>query len=352
MHAHLLLLPLLALGATAQTISQPAMQRTRAVWFVQADKPIAAEIGLSFEALPWNDAVNQLWTGAVGTRLPLANGAWAELATFTDLVFGKTTVKGGAYYVVLEKGKNGRSLGLLDASKVRAAQLPPGVAKGLPLVASIPLTHESDEGEVGPLRAVFEPAATGGTVDLVVRYGPHTLRAKGEVKGAATAAPRAQPDPRTASRATFVSSDGRELFAVVDHGTLVWTDAHKQQAAALKVGARWRLGKDWATTLDTNTPLQLGSKKVMPGSWHLTMAKTRDGYELCVSDARADYEGKLDAFAADQVRPVLVVPLQRDSEVAKVDELRIAFVTADKVTRLVITFGGEQFATTVALAKG
>lgn len=352
MRTHLLPLSLLTLCAAAQTSSAPALQRTRAVWFGQSENPIAAEIGLSFEALPWDAAAKKAWDGPAGTRLPLAHAAWAELATFTDLTFGKTAVKGGAYYVVLEKAKNGVCLGLLDASKVRAGQLPPGLGKGVPLVAAISLHADEEDKEIRALGAVFETSSNAGKVDLVLKYGPHTLRAKADVKGAANASPMAFPDPRRASRTTFSTSpDGRELFATVDHGMLVWTDQHKAQADQLKVGAHWRLGKDWATTLDTNTPLALDGKKLPVGSWHLTMAKTKDGWDLIVSSATADYASKLDGFAADYVTPVLSLPLQRDAEASKVDELRIAFVTADKVTRLVITFGGEQFATTVALGK-
>jgi hypothetical protein len=144
----------------------------------------------------------------------------------------------------------------------------------------------------------------------------------------------------------------RTAFAVIDHGIVAWSDKVAQQAAALRTGERWRLGKDWATTLDTNVPLLLGGKKLAPGSWHLTLGKTKDGWQLAVSSAAEDHKNKLDGFAASHVSPVLEVPMAGAPLSPPADKLQVAFVSEGNTTQLVIAFGPERLALPVALGKG
>jgi hypothetical protein len=52
---------------------------------------------------------------------------------------------------------------------------------------------------------------------------------------------------------------------VLDHGLPRWTKELHETWHGLRPGTTWRLGKDWATTLDTNRTLLLGGKELAPG---------------------------------------------------------------------------------------
>lgn len=327
----------------------PFLQRARAVWFTEGQNPIGAEVGVSFEPLPWNDKTKAAWAAAPGTRIALSTKVWAEFATFTELRFGDVVVKGGSYYAVLERTKKGLVFGLLDAAKIRARQMEPGAALGQPLVAAIPLGDAAGPG--GPLAVEFVPDESSGSVTLLLNWGPHALRATATVQGGKGGSAIAMPDARQASRLAWPTKDGRTPSVTVDHGVLPWRDEMDEHAGALAVGQRWRLGKDWATTLDTNAPLVVGDKKLSPGLWHLTMEKTRAGWSLVVSSATDDYSRKLDGFAADHTSPVVVVPLQEDTDRIKTADLLVLFQSHEEKHRLVISAAGQQWFVPVVLGK-
>jgi hypothetical protein len=335
-----------AVGSQSPEITSPSVVRTRAVWFVQSENPIGAEVGFAHSAAAWDDATEKACADAKpGTRLALGGDVWAALETFTDLQFGAVAVKAGNYYAVLEKGKDGWVLGLLAPDKVRAAQLAPGNTKGQTLVAAIPLTAQQRTS--GALQAAWETGASSDTITLVLGFGPHQWRAAAKVKGAGDGQPLVFPDQRGASRVTGAASAAKTSFAVVDHGVVPWKDDVAQDAKSMAVGKRWRLGKDWATTLDTNTAMVLGGKKLAAGAYHLTLGKAKDGWNLVVSAAEVDHRAKLDGFAADYVQPVIEVPLQASVASPTAASLQIAFVNDGGKLRLVITFGGEQLAVPV-----
>ena len=345
-----------SLAAQGPLATSPPLHRTRAVWFVQSDNPIGAEVGFAWQPLEWNDAAAKSWDAAPGTRIALGNDVWAALETFTALEFGKVKVEPGSWYAMLEKTKAGVSLGLLDADKARALQLAPGGGK-LPFTVSIPLQADTvTGGSKAALDAAWEPAKDGGSATLVLTWGPHKLRADAKVQGSEGASPVAFPDVRGSSRVLFWKGKGnpsgeRTAFAVIDHGIVAWNGERAQEASALKTGNRWRLGKDWATTLDTNTPLVLGDKKLAAGCWHLTLGKTKDGWQLAVSSATADYKSKLDGFAAQYVSPVIEVPMQKAEASPAADKLSVAFAGEASAMQLVIAFGSERLSVPVALGK-
>ncbi len=345
--AFLLALPLSAQTATvtAPTITAPTFHRTRTVWFVQDTNPIGAEVGFGAEDLAWTkDAEKAFASASPGTRIALGTTMWAALETFSDLEFGKTKVKAGNHYAVLAKTKDGFALELLDPDAVRKAQEVPGVAKGVKSTASIALTAE--KADESPLRAEWKPGEDG-TAQLTIRFGPHSLRAKANVAGSKGGNPIALPDPRGASRIAF----GKNAFAVVDHGVPAWNDELAGQAKDAKSGTRWRLGKDWATTLDTNVPLAIGDKTLTAGSWHLVLGRTTKGWNLVASQAAADHKAKLDGFAAQYVTPVMETALTESAASPRADKLRIEFVTEGKGTALAISFGDQRLSVPVAPAK-
>ena len=360
---HVLSVVALATSLAAQTapaagspITSPSLHRTRAVWFVQSENPVGAEVGFCWQPLPWDDAASKAWDGASGTRIALGHDVWAALETFTELEFGKVEVKPGSWYAMLEKDKNGARIGLLDAEKARALQLAPGGGK-LPFAATIPLQVDKSAGDANaPLGVAWEAPKEGGTAALVLTWGPHRMRAEAKVRGSEAASPIVLPDQRGCSRGLFWKGKGnpsgeRNVFAVIDHGVVAWTDNLAQEAAAMKPGTRWRMGKDWATTLDTNAPLVLGDKRLAAGSWHLTLGRTKDGWQIVVSSSAADLKGKLDGFAAQYVTAVLEVPMQSATSSPAANKLQVAFDGEGNALQLLIAFGPERLTVPVALAK-
>lgn len=350
-----LLSPLVAVATAAVAVAQALpvedapLQRTRAVWFVQNDNPIGAEVGFRWQALPCDDLPKN-------GRVPLAFAAWAALETFTDLRFGKVEVEAGEYYVTLERRGDAWTLRLHDADTVREQQIAPGGGKDLPQVASIELEADRQAPPAERIDAVFEPDPEGGAVTLVLRLGPHRLSTTAKVAGSDGASPIALPDPRDSSRILFYKGKGkpsgeRTAFAVVDHGRVEWREERGDTAARMPVGRRWRLGKDWTTTLDTNVPLRLGDRKLAAGAWHLTLEKTADGWALAVSPAEDDLRARLDGFAADRVQPVLTLPLRRTEQAPPAERLRVGFAATDAGNELEVVFGGERLAIAVAPAK-
>ena len=339
------------LPAQAPNITSPTVVRTRAVWFVEGENPIGAEVGFAHDKTPADATVSQTLADAKpGARIALGTTFWPALETFTDLKFGNVAVKAGNYYAVLERGKQGWSLGLLDPEKVRGAQLPPGIAKGQPLVAAIPLTPA--ERPAGDLQVDWEGDSQPDTITLAIGIGKHVLRATATVRGAGGNAPLVFPDQRGTSRLCLGPSDAAKVpCLVVDHGKVAWNDKLDKQARSLAVGKRWRLGKDWATTLDTNVPLVLGGKKVAAGSWHLTMARSKDGWNLVLSSAEADHRARIDGFGADFVQAAIEVPLAKSAANPAAENLQVGFEQQGGKTELVITFGPERFAVAIAPPK-
>lgn len=339
------------LPAQAPSVTSPTVVRTRAVWFVESENPIGAEVGFAHDKITADAAVTQtLGDTKPGARIALGKEFWPALETFTDLKFGNVAVKAGNYYAVLERGKQGWSLGLLDPEKVRTAQLPPGIAKGQPLVAAIPL--EAADRPAGDLQVTWETDKQPDTITLAIGIGNRVLRATATAKGAGANAPLVFPDQRGASRLCLGASDAAKVpCLVVDHGVVAWSDAVEKQARALAVGKRWRLGKDWATTFDSNVPLVLGGKKVAAGSWHLTMARSKDGWNLVLSPAEADHRARVDGFGADYVQAAIEVPLTKSTASPAAASLQLAFVQQAGKTELAITFGPERFAVAIGLPK-
>ncbi|HZN39676.1 MAG TPA: DUF2911 domain-containing protein [Planctomycetota bacterium] len=340
---------------SGSSITSPSLHRTRAVWFVQSENPVGAEVGFAWQPLPWDDSASKAWQAAPGTRFALGHDAWAALETFTELEFGKVEVKAGNYYAMLEKDKNGARLGLLDADKARALQLAPGGGK-LPFVATIPLQVDKLGDGNAPLDVRWDAPKEGGTAALVLTWGPHRMRAEAKVRGSEAASPIVLPDQRGCSRTLFWKGKGnpsgeRTAFAVIDHGIVAWNDKLATEAAGMKPGTRWRMGKDWATTLDTNVALTLGDKKLGAGSWHLTLGKTKDGWQLVVSSAAADHKNKLDGFAAQYVTAVLEVPMQSAPSSPPADKLQVSFAGEGDALQLLVAFGPERLTVPVALGR-
>jgi hypothetical protein len=356
-----LLLPvLLATVAAAQkpapVISAPDLQRSRAVWFVQAENPVGAEVCVAFEPMPLDPASAKLLDakvpgGKVGDRVPLGAATWATLDSCTDLDFAGVSLKAGHYPLALERGKDGWCLAVLDGKKVRGDRLLPGTLTAAPVVARIAMKqHAVTGGGAGTLAMELKPAEKGGTATLTVTLGGHQFTADAKVGGSNSASPIAQTEARGCSRIAFLpAADGKQAFAVVDHGTPPWKAEYTATAGKLKKGERWRLGQNWWTTLCTDTPLLLGGKKVAAGVYHLALERdASNGFSLVLAAAEDDDKALIDAFAANYAKTALTVPMRAGKPGATVNALQVHFVQQADGPALVVAFGDQQLTAAVA----
>src|SRR5262245_48245855 len=337
---------LLAATVLAQqpSVTNPAWQRARAVWFTQSNNPVGAELCLGMAQLPFDDAAKAHVADAKpGERIALG-GDWATLDTFTGLEFDDVKVPKGSYYLALEKDKKGWALVFLDPAKVQKAQaLPPPGAKDKP-VARVPLQHK--DAQPAALACEVAPDATAGTAVLKLSWGPHAWSATASVQGGKGASPIAQQEARGASRVAFVEAKaGKQPYALLDHGEPAWNSTRAAAADGIQKGGRWRLGENWWSTLDCNTPLVLGGKKIAPGLWHLSLQKTGDGGDHARTAAADDVTGGIDAFGVDYSKAGLAIPLTAGKAATAADKLQIRFVGDGTALRLAITFGEHELST-------
>ncbi len=343
------LLVLTPLAAQQATTYPADLQRARAIWFQNASNNVASEVGVSFAARPFDDATRRSFENATaGTRWPLAERFWPEFACFTEVEFGSVRVPADSYAMLLVKTDDGFGLGLLDGDKARASLSPPGTAPSLPLLATIPL--QAGPGNGSPLQLAFVADGDAGRFALVLQFGPNRWSATGRAKGTPKTPPIVMADARASWRLDGPAADSQTPFAVLDHGLPRWTKELHEAWHGLRAGTTWRLGKDWATTLDTNRTLLLGGKELAPGLWHLSLAKTPDGWNLNATSAVADYRAKIDPNSG-RGASVLSVPMRSASVKPACEELRVQCNADGAGFDLAIQFGLEELTVPFAFGK-
>lgn len=334
------LLPLTPLAAQQATAYAADLQRARAVWFQNTSNVVASEVGVSFAFRTFDDTTRRsIENATTGARWPLADRFWPEFACFTELEFGSVRVPAGSYAMLLVKTDDGFGLGLLDGDKVRSTMEPPATAPSLPLLATIPL--QGGPGNGSPLQVSLVADGDAGRFALVLQFGPHRWSANGRAKGAPKTPPIVMSDARASWRLDGPAADGQTPFAVLDHGLPRWSKELHETWSGFRAGTTWRLGKDWATTLDTNRTLLLGGKELAPGLWHLSLAKTPDGWNLNATSAVADYRAKIDPRNG-RGSVVLSVPMRTESVKPACEELRVQCNADGAGFDLVIQFGLEE----------
>jgi tetratricopeptide (TPR) repeat protein len=119
---------------------------------------------------------------------------------------------------------------------------------------------------------------------------------------------------RKASRVVWFSGRGAPQ-AIVSYGPVAWKDAYAEQIKSTKLeNTRWRLGKDFWTTLETSLPLAVGGKDVAPGYYYLTLERRTGGdFVLAINDAEPIRKARLDAFQADKTKGGIEVVLKHET---------------------------------------
>lgn len=162
-----------------------------------------------------------------------------------------------------------------------------------------------------------------------------------------------QTDRKCARVALFTqnSSPGQ---LVIDYGPVAWKADYEQRIASPElVNRKWRLGRDFWTSLDTSLDLEIAGVPVPAGQYYLTLEHRGDHkFVLGLHDAAQARKQKLDAYVAHLLKGGIEVPLQHGKTDAVAEELSIAVTMApgsQKEGELGIHFGPHRLTGKVAL---
>jgi tetratricopeptide (TPR) repeat protein len=162
-----------------------------------------------------------------------------------------------------------------------------------------------------------------------------------------------QPGERKASRAVWFGGNGSFGQVAVSWGPIVWKTQYSEVAKSKKMeNRRWRLGRDFWTTLDSNIPITIGDTAVPAGYYYLTLEKKSGGeFVLALLDPSAVKKTKLDAFLAHQSTGGIEVVLKHETVAEPASKLDLS-VSVDQAepTKGVFTirFGPHKLSAPIA----
>ena len=238
-----------------------------------------AEPALQYGQPEWNDAAQtKLDALAPGERWALGRDFWTTLDINSDLTVGDAKLSPGKYYLVMERSpdsEDGFDLILLESAEVRAAGLDISQISETTGGHRAALNHAPLEVQAEKLMIQLPTADTPpGLVDLRIRWGYDQwtvdLLAEPETTGKDVEALGLEA-PRKMTR--FVHNGG---LVTVAYGQPEWKPEYVEQFDAVTKGKRWRFGRNWWTTLDTNIPLVLGDVAIEPGDYYLVVERPTD----------------------------------------------------------------------------
>ncbi len=236
-----------------------------------------AEPAVQYGQPEWSEAAQaELDALNPGERWALGRDFWTTLDINSDLTVGDAKLSPGKFYLVMERSADdGFDLILLESAEVRAAGLDISQVNETTGGHRAALKHAPLEEAADKLMIQFPTADTPpGLVDLRIRWGLHDwtvdLLAEPETTGKDVEALGLEA-PRKMSR--LIHDDG---LVTVAYGQPEWKPEYVEQFDAMTKGKRWRFGRNWWTTLDTNTPLVLGDVAIEPGDYYLVVERPAD----------------------------------------------------------------------------
>jgi Tetratricopeptide repeat len=170
---------------------------------------------------------------------------------------------------------------------------------------------------------------------------------------AASAFSFAQPGDRRGTRVAWIAGSATLGEIAIGYGAVTWKDGYGEKAKSKEFeNKRWRLGKDFWTTLDSNIPVTIGTTAVPPGYYYLTLEKKSSGdFVLALNDAAAVKKGRFDAFQAESTQGGIEVVLKHETTPESASKLDIALTLAqDDPAKgaLTIRFGPNKLSAPVA----
>jgi len=166
--------------------------------------------------------------------------------------------------------------------------------------------------------------------------------------------PFAELSTRGSARIFYWGGDHSGGEVAIHYGQPPWKPEHEQAIEKL-AGVRWRLGKDFWTTLDTNIDLKFGETEVLAGCWYLALEKrASDGaFVLWVLDPVEARDAHLDAFEVQKTKGGTAIVMSHKTVTAAAEKLSIRLdVDAQRKdgANLVIQFGPHELTAPLTMA--
>ncbi len=121
--------------------------------------------------------------------------------------------------------------------------------------------------------------------------------------------PYPETSPRGSARIFYWYGPGSAGQVDLDYGRPRWQPKFEQFVGG-KGAARWRLGQNFWTRLDTNIGLRFGAVELAPGTHYLVLARAADGeLALVALDPAAVRAERLDAWHAPKTQGGQRIPL-------------------------------------------
>src|ERR1051325_652384 len=124
-----------------------------------------------------------------------------------------------------------------------------------------------------------------------------------------------EQDERASVRIAYwnnVKNEAAGQFAI-DYGRPVWKKEYEDAAKfdSFTKGKVWRLGNNFWTVLDSNTPLKIAGKDIPIGMWYIGVHRSEDGsqYSLAFIDPAKARAMRLDPFQIERAPVAFKVPL-------------------------------------------
>jgi hypothetical protein len=136
-------------------------------------------------------------------------------------------------------------------------------------------------------------------------------------------------DRKASVMLAFVGQEAVVAGAAINFTSPVWKDSNNALIDKLK-GQNVRLGKNWWTTLDTISPLEIGGAKIAPGAYYLGLHCDKDGkFSLLVIDAGKAMKNGWVPFDSEPWKADVTAPLTlaKDSLKDTVEKMEIELAT-------------------------
>ena len=149
---------------------------------------------------------------------------------------------------------------------------------------------------------------------------------------------------RASARLAYFGNNSSAGQLAISYGQPEWKDSYRDVLESGEfTNKRWRLGKDFWTTLDTNVPISVAGKKIAPGQYYMTIEyKGDDEFVLAFLDPNEVRSQKLDGFVAHYSKGGIEVPMKHGTSDEIAEKLSIEVVVGKENNtegKLAIRFG-------------
>jgi len=159
---------------------------------------------------------------------------------------------------------------------------------------------------------------------------------------------------RQSARVSFWAGQSSPGQVVIDYGRPVWKDEYDEALDSPKLEKRrWRLGKNFWTTLDTNVDLDFAGTKVPAGYYYLTLEHKGDHeFVLAFLDPAEVRKAKLDAYFAHKSKGGIEIPMSHSDYDQAAEQLEIGIKVSKSAPtkgKMYVHFGPHLLTAVVAM---